>query len=829
LKHLRKALVVIPTFLLAFVCGCHRTVDPQTAAERITQTIVHGDWNAASLQADQALAQYGRTSPEWSWRFRILKARILVFQSAYKEALDLLQGDLPPALTSTDIGVRKNVVEGIAYRVGQDFDKSAAKFRVAEDLAMRFQMPLLCEVLNAKGALESNEKRYADAKATYSRALSLAREHHRSDQEGMALVSLPWVAMGQGHFDEAIDQGQSAVQFSRALDMQSYLATAFGNLGWSYFELGDFDNALDYYSRAAESSDRLGLPGYKLYWFTGMANSNLAVHAYDPAESLAKSTLRSARSLHNAQTITECLNTLTEVMLKTGRVAEARQNNQEALRIEEEGQDKFGILDSLLLAGNIANVELRFSDAERSFHQILAEPSLGTAVRWQAEAGLAQVWDNQGRFIEAERQYLKAINTIEQARRSVNHDELRLSFLSSGIEVYGEYIDFLIRRGRPADALNQAELSRARTLSEGLSSDAKASSNIKSTVRPQQLAQRLHSTILVYWLGEKHSYLWAVTPSKTECFTLPPAAEIDLLIKSYRELTLKSGDLLKSAASAGEKLYASLVQPAGKLIPPGSRVILLPDVGLYGLNFETLIVPGPKPHFWIEDVTVTTANSLSLLASAANRTPPKEKNLLLVGDAVPVPEFGPLPQAPSEMQKIQQYFPKPRRAILQGSQATPSAYLGSEPGRFSYLHFVTHGTASRARPMESAVVLSKESAGDTYKLYARDIVQHRLNANLVTISACNGSGTRAYSGEGLVGLSWAFLAAGAHNVIGALWEVSDASTPQLMDALYSELSQGKDPATALRNAKLSLLHSASPTNVFRKPFYWAPFQLYAGS
>src|SRR5207237_9217049 len=141
----------------------------------------------------------------------------------------------------------------------------------------------------------------------------------------------------------------------------------------------------------------------------------------------------------------------------------------------------------------------------------------------------------------------------------------------------------------------------------------------------------------------------------------------------------------------------------------------------------------------------------------------------------------------TEMLPIQQSFPGSRRAILKGAQATPNAYLSSEPGRYAYVHFVTHGTASRARPLESAVILSKEPAGDTYKLYARDIVQHRLNANLVTISACNGSGTRAYSGEGLVGLSWAFLRAGAHNVIGALWEVSDASTPQLMDALYSEL------------------------------------------
>ncbi len=179
------------------------------------------------------------------------------------------------------------------------------------------------------------------------------------------------------------------------------------------------------------------------------------------------------------------------------------------------------------------------------------------------------------------------------------------------------------------------------------------------------------------------------------------------------------------------------------------------------------------------------------------------------------------------MSKIEKYFSDSQTKVLEGKQATPAAYLSSNPERFSYLHFVTHGTASHTRPLESAVILSKQ--GDSYKLYARDIVQHRLSANLVTISACYGSGTRAYSGEGLVGLSWAFLRAGAHDVIAALWEVSEASTPALMDAFYGELFQGKDPATALRDAKLSLLHSPDPGSVFKKPFYWAPFQLYAGS
>jgi CHAT domain-containing protein len=76
----------------------------------------------------------------------------------------------------------------------------------------------------------------------------------------------------------------------------------------------------------------------------------------------------------------------------------------------------------------------------------------------------------------------------------------------------------------------------------------------------------------------------------------------------------------------------------------------------------------------------------------------------------------------------------------------------------------------------------------------------------------------------LVGLSWAFLRAGAHSVIGALWEVADDSSPRLMDALYQGIEEGQAPAAALRNAKLSLLHSNSR---FATPFYWAPYQIYS--
>jgi len=219
----------------------------------------------------------------------------------------------------------------------------------------------------------------------------------------------------------------------------------------------------------------------------------------------------------------------------------------------------------------------------------------------------------------------------------------------------------------------------------------------------------------------------------------------------------------------------------------------------------------------------------------------------VIGNSVaPNDQYPELPKAAAQMESVARHFPAAEQRIITREQATPAAYLASSPERFSYIHFVAHGTASRLSPLDSAIVLSKigpsetalskialsqtapakgNAENDSFKLYARDIIRHPLRAELVTISSCSGAGERAYSGEGLVGLAWAFLRAGAHNVVAALWEATDASTEQLMDKFYDELDKGAGPDAALRTAKLSLLRGGG----FHNPFYWAPFQLYAGS
>ncbi|MGH9743092.1 MAG: CHAT domain-containing protein [Candidatus Acidiferrum sp.] len=813
--------------MLLVLYGCGRR-SPEATYERIKQEVDAAEFDAALQEVDGALAHPGSHNPVWEWRLRIQKARILTSISKADDALAVLQPAPPASLASTEIPEQRELYRGVAHRYTQQFSEAEQDFEAAEKLAPTLGPYYTCQLLIDQADLWVDEGNYERAESNYHDAQIIAHGHSFSRLEATALADWARLAMKQSRFDEALDRSFDALRLAQSLKMEGNVATILGNLGWSYSDLGDFEASLEYFNQGAQESAKRGMSGYSAYWFSGAAGAYMALREYASAENLARSTLKSAMELNDAETTVLCLNTLAEIMLRTNRLAEGQHYNQEALKMEESGKDKLVTFGSLLLAGKLAAAAGHLADADGFFQRVLGASNIAPQARWEAQAGLAQVREGQGKPAEAERQYVKAIGTIEDARHSVNHDELRLSFLSSGIEVYGEYIGFLIRLHRPTEALNEAELSRARTLAEGVSSNAQSSSpGALPRAHPQQIAQRLNATLLFYWLGETHSYLWVITPTKTALLTLPPEPEIDLLVKSYREAVAESKDVMATGQAAGEKLYATLVAPAQKLIEKNPRVIVLPDGSLYGLNFETLIVSGPKPHFWIEDATLTTASSLTLLTSASTRTAPKGSSLLLVGNTLsPSADFPALPEAAAEIQDIEKYFPAQRREVLSGSQATPAAYLNSKPEQFAYLHFVTHGTASRARPLESAVILSKDKDEGSYKLYARDIVKRHLSAYLVTISACTGAGTRAYSGEGLVGLSWAFVRAGAHNVIAALWEVSDVSTPQLMDKLYEGLSHGEDPASALRAAKLSLLHSDS---VFRKPYYWAPFQLYTGS
>ncbi len=783
----------------------------------------------AENDAKALAARVAGLGDDWVCRVRLLQAEVSVWRGNNDAALDFLKDPIPDSLSARDYAARRLILRSLAEGHSHGYDESTKDLDRAEQLSSSAHPELIGEIYLARGSIEVDRGKYHDALKSYGIALQKAREFHRPFLEANAAGSLGYASTWLERYDESIDWYKASLAISEASGAHATSAKTLGNLAWSYHEIGDLPSALDQFQRAEKASHLAGLDLDRAYWLLSAGTVDFDLGDLRSAESRMTDALHLADPLHDSLTIGECYENLALVALQNGQFSLARERLALAEQSNSPHPDFKHTQYDKLLGAQLDFRENKLDNAALVFSQLLTDKTVPTSLRWEAQATLAQVLAAQKRSALAEKQFAAAIATISRAQDALLHEDFRLSFLSSAIRFYDEYVNFLLAQNRTLDALRIADRSRAQTLERGLSLASRdhvaPSPRTAVNFLPNEIARRQNASLLFYWLGPTHSFLWVITPAKVSLLPLPARNEIDAAAAAYRKSFLDVRDPLESQNAYGKKLYDVLVRPAEKLIPRNSRVVILPDGSLTGLNFETLIASDPQPHYWIEDVTVSVANSLSLLARSRPDAPPASPNLLFFGEAkTESKDFPPLADEGQEAAALQKHFPADRRTFFSGAEATPSGYLASEPGRYAFIHFATHGTASITRPLESAIILSRDR--DTYKLYARDIVTQPLNAYLVSISACNGSGERVLAGEGLVGLSWAFLRAGAHNVVAGLWEVSTSSAPQIFDGLYDGINKGQDPATALRNAKLSLVHSKGP---HRRPFYWAPFQLYSGS
>jgi CHAT domain-containing protein/Flp pilus assembly protein TadD len=823
----RVSRAVLLAFALACLFACKRR-DPQAAYDHAKQTLRKGDTVAAALEAEKGYKDFHAMGSEWAWKFTILKARALHLRGMNEEALSLLTSDsIPPP--SGELVVQKLMWQGLACISLHKFPEAEQNLAEAERICAASDNPDCPDVLNAEGALQMERGHYAQAQGLFERVLVSARASGDPSWEANALLDLSWSAVAQEHFDEALDAADSARQIALPRNFGNVTQKALGNMGWAYYKLGDPEKAEAMFVEASKQAEKLGQVASHVGWLTNAAYIDLDAGRFSVAEHAFQQSLKLAKQINSREDVINSLIALAFLSEQTSKLDEAKRYAAEALSLAQADGNKRDEVYPRLVQGQVAAQQHDVSIAETSFREVSQSEDSPVFLKWEAEHSLARLYEDENQPGSAEREYRAALSTFEAARSELQHEDSRLPFLTNASRIYDDYIHFLITRGKTGQALQVADYSRARTLTEGLGLLPKTSSFTPDPLNAQQAAKRAGGAILFYWLGDKQSYLWAITPQKTSLFPLRSKSEIDAAVQRYRKALVGPQDVLETANADGITLYRMLIAPAQSLLTKDSQVFIIPDGSLNNLNFETLLVPEPKLHYWIEDATIADANSLRLLAASHPRVSSKVgvTKLLLIGDAItPNPEYAELPKAELEIENIERHFSATSREVLTRAHATAPAYLTGSPEQFAYIHFVAHGTASRLSPLDSAVILSKASAEeDSFKLYARDIIHHPLHAQLVTISTCYGAGARAYTGEGLVGLSWAFLFAGAHNVIGALWEVSDASTPRLMDQLYAELKQGRSPQAALRAAKLSLLHS----NDFRKPFYWAPFQLYSGT
>jgi CHAT domain-containing protein/Flp pilus assembly protein TadD len=815
---------------LTFLPACHSRLqrDPASEFSSARSEFEHGNLQAARTKAEEGIRRYTQRDSVWEWKFRLLEGNVLLSQGLSESVIGLL--DVPPPTTGggNDLRIQQQMLLGLALaRVGQ-LSEADAHLETATQSCLESQSAACAEVQRIRGVVQVERGNLSAAEDLFREGLRLSRERHDRFFEATALLNLGVVALQRERFDEAIDWSNRAYELSQALGARQLLEKIVGNLGWAYFKVGDYEKAQELMQDAERRAHELDAPIDRVEWLTNLGLIEVKLNRPDLAEQHYETSLTIAKELREQEQIADSLTALALVSVQRGQFRQARTYADQAIAIAHSQQKRVAELYPELAKGQALAGMDDLAGAEKIVLAVVSDPKVDPSLKSESQHELANLYAQTNRVAQADGAYHSAISAFESARSSLHHEEVKLPFLSNAKSLYDDYVQFLVSQGETGKALQVADFSRAQTLTEGLGMRKGRGTFRPEEFDPRQAAREENATILFYWLGAKRSYLWAITPREIRMYPLPPAAEIDAQVQRFRRVVVGPRDLIETGYNEGTLLYQTLLAPAKEFLRLNAREIAIPDGSLNSLNFETLVVPDPTPHYWIEDATVMYASSLRLLlASAHDHRRSTPEKLLLFGDAKVPGGYANLPNASTEITDVSSHFPSSEEALYTKDNANPGAYLASHPERFSYIHFVAHGTASRISPLDSAVILSRATAqDDSFKLYARDIIQHPLRAELVTISACNGAGTRTYAGEGLVGLSWAFLRAGAHNVIGALWEVSDASTPQLMNQLYDGLGHGERPEEALRAAKLSLLHSGG---VFRKPFYWAPFQLYTGA
>lgn len=568
-------------------------------------------------------------------------------------------------------------------------------------------------------------------------------------------------------------------------------------LGFLYFSLGRYGKAEEYYKQASGLANQVGSMEEQWDCYLGLGKVYKAVGNSELAEdNLRQAVLivekeraqltRDSFKTFNIDFRQDCFSELIDLLVKTKR-------SSEALEVAEKGRAR-AFLD--LLEGRSRGRFLKEPSARLSLVEGESTPQT---------SGLTTI----------------AMGTVNSQRQNATE---------RGVEVLP----------RPVSLIEPSVISNF---------------NVKppSLEEIRELVKQSGSYVVEYYALPQRVLSWIIKPTGEIVLAPPVVVSRSELTQRIKETYLsiisppkspkEAGDLNRKRQQNLKDLHKLLIEPLSDYLPKSSNdvVTFVPHGPIFSVPFAALI--SPTHRFLIEEHTLAYAPAIGVLRAThkLEQETLNEKNTLLAfGNPITKGTIflGRLPYAEREVKKIASLFGPNASTIEVGASATKKLFQTLAP-KNTVLHLATHGLVDEEHPMDSALVLAQDGTDDGL-LTVRDILLlPPLRARLIVLSACQ-TGRGKITGDGVVGLSRAFIIAGTPSILVSQWNVDDVMTEYQMEAMYKTYLKGQSKAKSLREAQLKTIafmekampaisdcqsYKQNPLTVRANPRYWAAFQL----
>lgn len=740
----------------------------------------------------------------------------------YVEALELWR-DL--GREAEEAQVLHNLGKGY-YHLG-DQKQALHHLELALELRQRLDLPReQASTLTALGGVFTKSKDYPQAIEALRQALRLRSLDPDRSGRATTLISLGVAYRRSGRTREAFDAYEQALPILRQNGDLAQEALVLNDLGWLHESLDQTEDAVRYFRQALPLFEEAGDPRWE-----AMAHCGLAF-----AERRRGRLLVAKAHIEKALERAEILRLLPARARLQHSVFASMQSfysfHIDLLMELDAKHPQSGYAAQAFTASEHARARALLDSLARSDG---GSPFLATPALRRREVHLQRAIQETG----ALRRHL-----LEEAPHSPEH----LAAEKALRELFAEY-----------DALH-----------EQIRQENPRYVSFPSQVPPPETIQRqlldADTLLLEYKLGRERSFLWAITASSVHSFELPPMSEIEVAARRVYRLLHSGGRRQVKTEIELSRLSELLLAPVAELLT-ARRLLIVSDGALAYIPFAVL--PHPDAHDSADQTPpLLLSHEIINLPSASVATVLRQKRLgrkpppgtvAVLADPVFQPEdprvdtspTGPAPPASNderrtnlrssppgvertferliysgqEARAVLDQVPEEHRFLALGFDASRKTALSADLGRYRILHFATHGDLDTEHPELSRLVLSLvDERGRPQEgfLYAHEIYELNLPADLVVLSACQTALGKEIRGEGLVGLTQGFMDAGASRVLVSLWNIDDRATAQLMVHFYHRLlNEGLSPAAALRSAQLEIRRQEG----WRAPFFWAGFIL----